>query len=408
MAQSSDPVGNQRVRCYGCYRPLSLCFCDAIPRVDNRTELLILQHIRERFHPFNTARILRQALRNATLLVDHNDTLRQRLDALELSPTVGVLYPGPGGRLLNDLTIDQRPQQLIVIDGTWHHAKTLIRDIPLLGRLPRIQIQPQQPGRYRIRREPNAMALSTLEATVAALGAIEPDTDGLDALVAAFDSMVQTQLDHPKARYGWRSNRKRSQNAMGIPRSIINDMANIVVAYGESEPGKAGCKRAARASEKRQPVYWVARRLGDGASFAATIKSPVNLPDDFLRHVGLSAHDWDNALTVDQFRQQWSEFLRPNDNVMTYHASTLRLLRNIDALPTKNATLKSVKFDPSGKHSTLDSFLKSQQITTAPQNHAGRAGQRLSNAIALVHYLNQIAHQPEISIESRSDGKTSP
>lgn len=366
-----------------------MCFCDRIPSVNNRTEILILQHMRERFHPFNTARILRKALANATLMVDHNLALADQIGTLALPPSAGVLYPGPGGRLLTDLPRDEHPEQLIVIDGTWHHAKTLLRDIPLLNELPRFRIQPAQPGRYRIRREPNETALSTLEATVAALLALEPETDGLHELTSAFDSMVQTQLDHPKARYGWRHNRRRSENAMGIPRAILDDLPNVVVAYGESEPGKAGCKRSPRGHDKRQSVYWVAQRLGTGESFRAAIEPRVALPEDFLQHVGLPMETWQSALSMDDFVRTWKEFLQPTDTLVTYHASTSKLLKNVDALPPRSVYLKSVKFDPSGQHKTLDSFLKSNELKTMPPQHPGRAGERLANAIALVNYLYQ-------------------
>ena len=55
-------------RCYRRFRPKSACFCHAIPSVENQTDVLILQHPRERFHPFNTARIVRMALENSSLV----------------------------------------------------------------------------------------------------------------------------------------------------------------------------------------------------------------------------------------------------------------------------------------------------------------------------------------------------
>ncbi len=392
MTQGSDAPSEiaHRVRCYDCYRPESLCFCDRIPTVNNRTNILILQHMRERFHAFNTARIVRKALTNATLLVDHNVALAERLDAMSLRDSVGVLYPSAESRLLSDLSPAERPQQLVIIDGTWHHAKTLMRDIPRLSSLPHFQLRPSQPGRYRIRREPNDTALSTLEATAAAIADLEPDTEGLDQLVAAFDAMVQTQLDHPKADYGWRENLRRSKNAMGIPRAILHDLPNVVVAYGESEPGKSGCKRSPRAGDNRHPVYWVAQRIGTGESFRELIQPRTDLPDSFLHHVGIERDAWKSALTAESFAKAWNDFLRPDDTVVTYHASTMRLLQNISALPAQNAILKSVKYDPTGQHKTLDSFLNAERIAASHPNHPGRAGQRLCNAIALVHYLNGI------------------
>ena len=396
MTSASDPPDVLiRERCYDRYRPVAMCFCASIPSIDNQTDVLLLQHMRERFHPFNTARIVRKSLQRGKLLVDHNLALGDHLAAETLSPRVGVLYPG--GRVLSELPPSERPDQLIVIDGTWHHAKTLVRDIPQLRDLPRYQIKPSQPGQYRIRREPNEMALSTLEATVAALRAIEPDTAGFDKLLGAFNQMVETQLTHPKADYGWRHNRRRSHNPLGIPRAIIDDLPNVVVAYGESEPGKTGCKRSPRGGDRRQPVYWVAKRLGQaehpGDTFECLIQPPFPLPDHFLEHVELPASAWGNAKSIDDFRDSWKSFQRDTDTVVVYHASTLRLLAHIDASPAKSLILKSVKFDAKHEHATLDSYLNAKQVTAPRIDIPGRAGQRLSNGIAMVRHLHELAGQ---------------
>src|SRR3954468_3977540 len=97
-----------RDRCYDCFRPKNACFCAAIPSIDNQTDVLILQHRRERFHPFNTARIVHKALRKSELLVDHTSNLKRRL---ELKPRAGLLYPGPTAELISDLDAEQRPGQ---------------------------------------------------------------------------------------------------------------------------------------------------------------------------------------------------------------------------------------------------------------------------------------------------------
>src|SRR3954468_16996079 len=136
-------------RCYVCFRPKETCFCASIPTIDNRTEVLILQHRRERFHPFNTARIIQKALRNSHLLADHTNNLAMQL---RLKPRAGLLFPGPTALLVSDLTFEQRPEQLVVLDGTWHQAKTLVRAIPALQSLPRYRLAPTVPSRYRIRR----------------------------------------------------------------------------------------------------------------------------------------------------------------------------------------------------------------------------------------------------------------
>ena len=141
--ETETPDSLQRHRCYACFRPQSDCFCDTIPLIDNQMDVLILQHTRERFHAFNTARIVRKALRNSHLLVGHTQEFAAM--CLPLQPRAGLLYPGPEARLISDVSPEQYPDQLVILDGTWHHAKTLFRDIPALHALPRFRLTPRFP-----------------------------------------------------------------------------------------------------------------------------------------------------------------------------------------------------------------------------------------------------------------------
>ena len=213
-----------RGRCYDCFRPKEACFCASIPRIDNRTEVLILQHRRERFHPFNTARIVQKALVNSHLLADHTSSLAKRL---RLKPRAGLLYPGPRALLISELAPEERPEQLVLLDGTWHHAKTLIRDLPALQTLPRYRLSPTAPSRYRIRREPSATSLSTVEAAVAALRMLEPETEGFDQLLTAFDTMVENQLAHPGSANGRRFRERRNRTFKNIPLPLLVGMEGL-------------------------------------------------------------------------------------------------------------------------------------------------------------------------------------
>ena len=199
---------------------------------------MILQHIGERFHAFNTARIVHKALDRCRLIVDHNRRLGTR--PLPIRPGAGLLYPHANARPLSDLPADARPTQLVIIDGTWHQAKTIVRDVPQLQDLPSYRLAPTSPGQYRIRREPDAQSLSTLEATVAALRTLEPETDGLDQLLAAFNTMVDEQLGRSASRTEWREKGDRHTRPRHIPPVLLQDPNRLVIAYGESTPGGAG------------------------------------------------------------------------------------------------------------------------------------------------------------------------
>ncbi len=374
-----------RQRCYQCFRPVSLCFCEAIPRIDNRTDVLILQHAGERFHPFNTARIVRAALRNCHLIADHN----RRLGAhhLPIQPGAGLLYPQPNARSLTELPADQRPAQLVVIDGTWHQAKTIVRDVPQLRDLPCYRLTPSSAGQYRIRREPDAQSLSTLEATVAALQALEPDTPGLDQLLSAFNKMVEDQLDLSAGHAAPRYKENRQSRPRHLPKALLQDPDRLVVAYGEATPGGPGQRTAAPL-----PVNWVAQRLGTAERFSCCLRQEEPLPDAALEHMRLSAADFEAAASQDEFRHRWNDFLRPGDVLIVYHNRTYQLLQHIEAVTQGGAqprclALKSIFGKWQAGFHSLEELIEVEGITLPSSEHKNRANQRLDMAVALVEHL---------------------
>lgn len=372
-----------RSRCYDCFRPTAMCFCASIPTIDNRTEVLILQHRREHFHRFNTARIVQKGLRNSKLLADHTSNLAERL---QLKPRAGLLYPGPTATLISDLPIDQRPEQLVVIDGTWHHTKTLLRDIPALQSLPRYQLAPTAPSRYRIRREPDAMFLSTIEAIVAALRILEPETLDLERLLQAFENMVDVQLAHPGSANGARFVARGSRTVKNIPLALHGDLANIVVAYGESVPGQRGAGKRAAAP----PVCWVARRLGDDAHFACILIPSQPLSDVFLNHLELTQADFAAAISVAEAKRRWAEFQRPGDIVTVIQPSTAQLFTHLVDSAARCLVLKSIELKTLLGDSITNVAETESGETGSPT--LGRATKRLQSTIALVRQLNAIVN----------------
>ncbi len=450
MLRTAEPIAG-RGRCVGCFRPQADCFCDAIPSIDNRTHVLILQHRRERFHPFNTARMVHTALRKSSLLVDHTPGLAARV---VLKPRAGLLYPGPGAILIDDLPPAERPEQLVVVDGTWHHAKTVVRDLRPLHDLPRYRLAPAEPSRYRVRREPSAMFLSTVEATVAALRALEPETRGLDQLLAAFDCMVERQLAHPSRLLtnstagdlaGMRSQNNdssyfASREGLGPELARLetvilraagglaqNPAENATMAVFNGIPVidkrlAAQCRHAAAGAAatflaallgdlnhvvviygestagepgckhtSRLPVYWTAQRLGTGECFAQAIEPPAPLPATLFDHFELPRDVFAGALSLDQAGQAWSAFRRPGDVLTAYNSSTVRLLAQLTGQPTPCLVLRSIDFNPHRRYSTLDVLIAGEALTVAPIQHPGRAGRRLASAVALVEHLRAMS-----------------
>ena len=312
-----------RERCYTCYRPLSACFCHAIPEIDNCTQILILQHVKERFHAFNTARIVKAALSRCELLVDQTTNLATA--PIPLHADSGVLYPGPGAVPLEHLPSGHRPSQLVILDGTWHHAKTLMREIPALQQLPRYCLTPERPSGYQIRRPPSDTALSTLEAVVTALEALEPETRNVRELLTAFHQMVNDQLRHPQRSARIRHRGPLPRPSVNIPAVLLREPENIVVAYGETSFGGVGQSRSDRVL-----VYWVAQRLLSSESFEAAIRPPHELDSDFLSHLDLEAAEFQQALSPRQFRDKWARFVKPHETLCVFNARTAAELNKLE------------------------------------------------------------------------------
>src|ERR1700732_1528655 len=55
--------------CPRCGKPVSLCICDSVTPIDNRIELLILQHPQEQDRALGTARLTALHFKNAVLKI---------------------------------------------------------------------------------------------------------------------------------------------------------------------------------------------------------------------------------------------------------------------------------------------------------------------------------------------------
>ena len=378
---------NTARRCFRCFRPTKLCYCATVPTVANRTAILILQHRRERFHPFNTARIVNQSLQQSSLLVGHNQDLSARFNQLPLDPQTGLLFPGDDARVLTATPKSEFPKQLIVPDGTWHHVKTLMRDIPRLQTLPRFCLAPANPSRYRIRREPHAHGLSTLEAVVSALRSIEPETLNLDQLLTTFDRMIDSQIKQGPAN--WRKNQKRRCGIPNVPRALTGGLKNIVVGYGEQEPGNLCNAKIPptleQSSNQPQLMYWTAIRPVSGERFHCAIDSPAFQNEAFMQRLRLSPEEIRERRSRNEFSKKWKEFLRPTDRLVVLHPSTATLLHQLQPDAQPPLILKAVNVSLSSETENASSTCFPNYKKKLPHS---RAEERLNIAIERVASLN--------------------
>jgi DTW domain-containing protein YfiP len=181
--------------CYRCFKPQLTCICAEIQPVANRTGVTILQHPNEQFHAVGTARIARLGLRHARLLrcAPWEDSGRVRA---RIPDGAALLYPVDEAREVASLGEAERPRHLVVLDGTWFHARKMYQANAWLADLPALKLTPTRPSRYRIRREPKVGYIATIEAIIEALQILEPDTRGFEGLLDVFEKMVDRQARH--------------------------------------------------------------------------------------------------------------------------------------------------------------------------------------------------------------------
>jgi DTW domain-containing protein YfiP len=382
LASSASVDFAPRAVCYRCFRPSGLCLCPSIPRVDNRTPILIVQHPRERTHPFGTVRLLELGLCRSEVLVDYDSRLRGP-GGLALPAGAGLLYPHESAQDITRLAPAERPSTLVVIDGTWHQARTLYRDIPALAALPHYTLPGHHRSDFKIRRQPREYCLSTLEAIVFALQALEPDTADLSRLLDCFRGMVDVQASMAKPLGGRRRTERRQRASRAIPRALIEDFSSLIVAYGEStpDPARPGARRL---------VSCAAERPATGERFYCLLKAP-GANAVALAHMGLSASVLEDALAAHEFERAWSAFLRPGDVLCAWNQSTLDLLRSHCARPEKSVLLKAAYFNLKRSSGSLEHVVRHEDILPAA-NEEPRAMQRLGNAVALAELLNRIGN----------------
>jgi DTW domain-containing protein YfiP len=183
----------RRLRCDRCCRPVSLCLCAHVAPVQSRTHVLVLQHPEEAKHALNTARLAVLGLPNSELwggeyFPDLPGRIRQASKVLLLFPGEGSTEPMPSSECDAGGT-----SLLIVPDGTWRKARKILHLNPVLQALPRLTLHEGEPSRYRIRKAPNAAAVSTAEAITRALSALEPGQD-FTPLLQPFDALVEQQI----------------------------------------------------------------------------------------------------------------------------------------------------------------------------------------------------------------------
>jgi len=383
--------------CQACRRPRSVCYCHHITPVETRTRVVVLQHPCERDKPIGTARMATLCLPGAELHegVKWDDDALDRVLADpsgEGRPPV-LLYPGPGA-----VDVMQHPPgqavTLVVVDGTWWQAKKLVRQNPRLQSLPRYAFTPPAPSEYRIRKEPQDTYVSTIEALVHVLGALEDAPQRFQALLVPFRAMIDAQIACERTLHGSRLRHakmrlSKKRHRPHVPVAFRDPGASVVCVVGEANawPYRA---RERGAVYEDELVHWVAHRVGTDETFERVVAPRQPLAPRTSSYVELTPDRLAAGIDLSETLREWRAFIRDTDVVCFWgHYGAALFATSGGYLPPRRIDLRTAARDwAKARVGTLDELVQRAALEPLPRLAEGRAGRRLAQVSAIAaHFL---------------------
>lgn len=300
-----------RELCLRCRRPKAVCWCHAVTPIESRTHVVFIQHPREAKVPISTCRMAHLSLPNSELHVTTTAVGIPALERLCTEPGVAVLFPSENATDVSALS--EPPKKLIVVDGTWSNAKKVVEKCPLLSTLPRLKFFPDKPGNYRIRKEPEAHCLATIEATAFVLERLEHAPERFTPILSAFDAMVDRQLDFIDANDGdsRHRNKKKRNTVKADPLAKLRDR-ELVVVFGEANAWPMDDEARPQPDEP-ELVQLVAERLSTGERFEWLLQPARPLGPRVPQHLDLDPATILAAPPRAEVFTAWRRFLRDGD-----------------------------------------------------------------------------------------------
>lgn len=376
-----------RPSCPRCLRPLVTCFCAHVRPRTTKNAVLFLQHPREEDVAIGTARMASLVLEGSELEVGVDFSQSRRLAHALADPARPpvLLFPGPTATDL-DRAPPSHPVRLVVIDGTWHQAKKIVRVNPLLRSLPRYAFTPPAPSSYTIRREPRDDFVSTIESLAHVLSILEGDPSIAEALTAPFRAMVETQVRYAATVRAARHRRRAPTTPRDrVPPAILHERwDDLVCVVAETNAWPEGSPQR-RQGDPGEVVHLVAVRPSTG-EVRDLVSPPPLLAPWTAKHLQL-----DPALLVGapvDLRPAFGGMVRPTDVLVTWGTHSLTALAQAGlALPDARVDLRFALRVLLRQRLGAIEELHARAIGALGEAPRGRAGRRAAMLAELVRAL---------------------
>lgn len=162
--------------CAKCRLRAAVCLCAAAPRLNLPTRLVIVMHAIEWGRASNTGHLARLLLANAEIRIHGQQNRPVTAAGIDTaSAATFVLFPGRGDTPLTAALAASlgQPATLIVPDGNWHQARTMMTRLPMLRHARSVHLDTPPLPIAGLRHNTSAAGRSTFEAIAQALGVLE-------------------------------------------------------------------------------------------------------------------------------------------------------------------------------------------------------------------------------------------
>lgn len=351
--------------------------------------------------PIGTARFAKLGIEGASLWVGESFEQDPRIQAIVADPTAALLFPSADATDLREAKPGEI-RTLVVVDGTWPLARKLIRLTPSLQKLRKVRFEPSRESNYRIRAEPAAHCVSTIEAVVEAMGLLEGDVSKFTPILGAFERMVDIQIERRDARTGpgRRRIRKTPKKAKppAVPPELLARHDDLVVVYCEANAHP--CENKVKIPA--EVAHLVAERLSTGERLELIRKPHRPMAFATPMHTGLSTETLEGGLDNAEFESRLRAFFKPTDLACAWGPFLIQLLRENEhpTFPLLDVRLASARVLKKRAGGIEAAGAELAAGTPSAPWAAGRAGLRIEALTRVTRHLLEMARNPQVTSEA--------